>query len=361
MEFALSEEQVLLKDNVDRLLADASPLDTVRSYADGSQPTVPLELWQQLTELGISSLLIPEPQGGLALTALEAALVAESTGAAVAPTPLLGSGIMAPYLLSHCGDQDTLLAGLAGGDVRLGIAFSERTGAREDAGVTSNGTTLSGRALHVLDFETASAYLVADQNGHVHLVEGDAEGINAQVLTTIDRTRSVGELRFNSVPSKCISDDPAVLDATIELGRLALAADTLGAASHMLEEAVTYAKQREQFNRPIASFQAVKHLCAEMAAALEPCRAMVWYAAHAFSEGDGDATMIIRHTKAHTSEVGKRLAKTATEVHGGMGFTDLLGLHYWFKRIGFNRQTLGTPERLRREAAAAQGLIAGHQ
>ena len=137
-----------------------------------------------------------------------------------------------------------------------------------------------------------------------------------------------------------------------------LAADTLGAAQNMLDQAVAYAKEREQFNRPIGSFQAVKHLCAEMAAQLEPCRALVWYAAHALSAAPDEAHLVACHAKAHLAEVGAFVARTATEVHGGMGFTDLLGLHYWFKRIGFNRQALGTPELVREEAARAQNLAA---
>jgi len=94
-----------------------------------------------------------------------------------------------------------------------------------------------------------------------------------------------------------------------------------------------------------------------MAAGLEPCQALVWYAAHAVDSIPGEARLTACHAKAHIAEVGKFVAKTATEVHGGMGFTDLLGLHYWFKRIGLNRQLLGSPERLREEAARLQNLI----
>ena len=106
----------------------------------------------------------------------------------------------------------------------------------------------------------------------------------------------------------------------------------------------------------VGSFQAVKHMCAEMASQLEPSRAFVWYAGHAFDEVTADAAATACHAKAHLAEVGQFVAKTSTEVHGGMGFTDLLGLHYWFKRIGFNRQLLGSPEAVRHEAAGLQGL-----
>ena len=142
------------------------------------------------------------------------------------------------------------------------------------------------------------------------------------------------------------------------MGRIMLAADSVGAGQSMIDQAVAYAKTREQFERPIATFQAVKHMCAEMAAGLEPCRSMIWYAGHAFDELPDESRLTACHTKAHVSEVTKFVAKTSTEVHGGMGFTDLVGLHYWFKRIGFNRQILGTPELLREEAARLQGLAA---
>ena len=146
-------------------------------------------------------------------------------------------------------------------------------------------------------------------------------------------------------------------ELAVDAGRVLLAADSLGAGQAMIEKAVDYAGQREQFNRVIASFQAVKHMCAEMAAALEPCRSMVWYAAHALDELPDEALMMASHTKAHLSEVGQFVTRTATEVHGGMGFTDLVGLHYWFKRAGFNRQIMGSPEWLRERAFQQQDLV----
>ncbi|HBN91005.1 MAG TPA: acyl-CoA dehydrogenase, partial [Hyphomonas sp.] len=137
-----------------------------------------------------------------------------------------------------------------------------------------------------------------------------------------------------------------------------LAADTLGAAQCMLDKAVAYAGDRQQFGRVIGSFQAVKHLCAEMAAKLEPARALIWHAAHALDVEDDEALAMAFLAKAHMAEVGTFIAKTSTEVHGGMGFTDLVGLHYWYKRIGVNRQIMGSPMALRELAAQQQGLVA---
>jgi alkylation response protein AidB-like acyl-CoA dehydrogenase len=166
----------------------------------------------------------------------------------------------------------------------------------------------------------------------------------------------VCELNFDGAPATLISKDEALLKRTINLGRAIQAADTLGAAQCMLDQAVAYSLDRKQFNRAIGSFQAVKHLCAEMASQLEPCRAFVWFAGHAFDESAKEADLTACHAKAHLAEVGQFVAKTSTEVHGGMGFTDLVGLHYWFKRVGFNRQLLGSPEGVREEAAAIQNF-----
>ena len=126
----------------------------------------------------------------------------------------------------------------------------------------------------------------------------------------------------------------------------------------MIDKAVAYAGEREQFGRTIGSFQAVKHICAELVGMLEPCRALIWYAAFASQHGQDDGLLNILHAKSHLGEVTRDVARMATEVHGGMGFTDLLGLHLWFKRITFDRQALGGPEQCRREAAALQGWMA---
>lgn len=362
MEFGLSEEQRMLTDNVNRFLQEQAPLDKVRAFAESGKDQ---GIWAGLIELGIGALLIPEAQGGIGLTPLDAALVAECLGYHTTPVPFLGSAVLAPRALVLGGDLEdakvsATLAQLASGELTVGVALSEATGARRQAGIQGDGKTLNGQALHVIDYG-AGAYLVADTDSRLYLVATNASGLSGRVLSTIDKTRPTGELNFSNTPAHCISSNPEVLRQVLDIARVMLAADTLGASQNMLDQAVAYAMQREQFNRVIASFQAVKHMCAEMAAKLEPCRAMVWYAAHALQNTSGhsvpsEARLTACHTKAHLSEVGKFIAKIATEVHGGMGFTDLVGLHYWFKRIGYNRQSLGSPERLRLEAAQLQEL-----
>ncbi|MDG1133463.1 MAG: acyl-CoA/acyl-ACP dehydrogenase [Pseudomonadales bacterium] len=355
MQFGLSEEQILLQDNVKRFLNDNVALERVRKYAEGNSDA---DIWAGLSELGIAALLIPEEFGGIGMSTLDAAVVAECLGSNVAPTPFLGSAVMAPTaLIASGGDHGEMLAQLAAGTHRIGIAFGEAIKRRNSAGLEVSNGRMNGTSLFAFDAD-ADSYLVADQNMHLYLVSANAQGLTRSELTTVDKTRRTVELTYKDVEATRISTDVSVFEATLDIGRIMLAADTLGAAQNMLDQAVDYAKQREQFNRPIASFQAVKHMCAEMAASLEPCRSMVWFAAHALDDLPDEARATACHTKAHLSEVGKAIAKTSTEVHGGMGFTDLVGLHYWFKRIGANRQWLGAPEHVREEAAVLQGLVA---
>jgi alkylation response protein AidB-like acyl-CoA dehydrogenase len=361
MQFGLSSEQLQFESTLDRFLAAQSSVDQVRAHVAGDL-SVSARVWSCLADLGVTGLVVPEAHGGLGLSMVDAALASEAQGRHAAPAPFLSSIVLAPLALGWFGSaaqQVRWLPRLAAGEVRAGLALSERTGARSGAGVRSDGGRLSGRSVFVLD-PGADILVVSEPSGALHLVERDAPGMRHLPLETVDGTRDVGEVAFDNVPATALSGggdaDPA--RRLVDAGRVMVAADTLGAAQSMLDKAVAYARQREQFGRPIGSFQAVKHMCAEMAAALEPCRALVWYAAHALDALPEEASLIACHAKAHLSEVGTRVARTATEVHGGMGFTDLLGLHYWFKRIGFNRQILGGPQGVRADAARLKGYAA---
>ena len=200
--------------------------------------------------------------------------------------------------------------------------------------------------------------MLANKSGELFLIEASSPGIEVIELTTVDKTRTSIELILKDVNADLLSgsSDKSVIEKVLDAGRIMLAADTVGAAQVMLDKSVAYSLERKQFGRLIGSFQAVKHMCAEMAAELEPCHSMIWHAAHCFDNVPEEARLMACQTKAHISEVGQQVSKTATEVHGGMGFTDELGLHYWFKRIGLNKQLLGSPELIREEAGKLQGF-----
>jgi alkylation response protein AidB-like acyl-CoA dehydrogenase len=361
MDFALTQDQRMMQESLRRTLAEANALDRVRRFA-GDLADKGADVWQALADFGLAGIVIPEAHGGLGLTLLDATLASEALGAAVAPVPFMGV-VLAPIALMRGGSpeqQAQWLPRLASGEVLAAAAISEPVaGARDGAGVTATaGGKLSGTALFVPGGMAAGLLIVADQGGGVHLVRGDAAGLTRTLMPGIDETRRLAELTFDDTPAEPLGGGPQLLTAMRDAGWVLVAADTLGAAQVMLDKAVAYAKERRQFGRQIGSFQAVKHLCAEMAAELEPCRALVWYAAYAFDSAPVEASLMAAHAKALTSEVGRFVARTATEVHGGIGITDLLGLHFWFKRIGLNRQLLGGPERVREIAARLQGLAA---
>ncbi|MDA1074377.1 MAG: acyl-CoA/acyl-ACP dehydrogenase, partial [Proteobacteria bacterium] len=285
MEFMLSEEQRSLQDSVRRYLTAECPLDRVRKSAD-AEITLDRDLHQGLCGLGISGIIIPEEYGGVGLGFLEAALIAEVLGGAVAPMPYAASSVMVPVALLGAGSpdqKDQWLPGLAAGEINIGVGVTEQLGRRESDGIKASGGALSGKAMFVLEGMEADAYLIADESGALHMVAGDAEGLVRSKLKTIDRTRSVAEIVLDQTPAEVLPgsvNNREPLLATIDAGRLMLAADTLGAAQEMIDQSIAYAKERRQFNRPIGSFQAIKHMCAEMAAELEPCRSLIWYAAH---------------------------------------------------------------------------------
>lgn len=356
MKFGLSEEQRMLVDSVHGYLQDTIDIDRLRAASTDSSDTA-ADVRAALAGLGVYGLLVPEEYGGVGLGSLDAALVAEQLGRVCAPAPFIG-GAVATRVIAEADAElaSEILPAIADGSQSIGLALDSYIGNRRDAAITASGGELSGKSLFVLDFE-ADQYLIATADGSSFLLSANASGVTRERLTTIDGTRRFGELRLENAEATLITKAREPLDSGIRLGRVLVAADALGAAQHMLDEAVAYAKERKQFNRVIGSFQAVKHMCAEMAAELEPCRSMLWYAGHALDALPEEAPLLACQSKSHITEVASFVAKTATEVHGGMGFTDLLGLHYWFKRVGSARQILGSPEQLRDEAASVQGLI----
>jgi alkylation response protein AidB-like acyl-CoA dehydrogenase len=365
MDFALSDEQQLLAGSLRRYLEESCPVTRVRELV-ADAPGRDGGTWKDLCELGVAGLLVPEEHGGSGLKLLDAAVAAESLAWGVAPAPFLGGAVMAPVALRAGGSaeqQARWLPGLATGSVRFGVAAAEMVARRDGTGVAVRDGRLHGVSLMAIDAAGADHFLVsADAGRSLALVDAQAEGLTVTGLRTIDRTRGFAELGFDGVPvADWIGGPGGAARASrrmLDAGRVVVAADILGASERTLELAVAYALQRKQFDRVIGSFQAVKHLCAEMAAELEPARSLVWYAAHAFDAVPEEASLMACHAKAHLSEVGPFVVRTATEVHGGIGFTDAQNLHYWFKRVGVDRQLLGAPEAVREEAARLQGWTA---
>ena len=338
MYFGLSEDQIFFQDNQKN------------------------EIHSGIINLGINNILVPEEHGGLGLDLLFATAISQSIGGAVAPLPYCGSYVMAPIAIQIGASKlqkENIFNEMSSGNTKFGIAFSEYFGSRDSSSINFSNEKINGKTIFAIDCDYATDVLVSDASGKIGIVSIEDKNIEIVDLITVDKTRTYKEIKFSNANVEILENTKKNTDAiekALDAGRIITAADTLGASQAMLDKAVSYSKERKQFNRVIGSFQAVKHMCAEMAADLEPCYSLVWHAAHSFDNNDDDSKLMACHAKSHISEVAKMVSKKATEVHGGMGFTDLLGLHFWFKRIGLNRQLLGAPEIVRNEAAKAQGL-----
>lgn len=362
LDLGLSEQQGLFQEALRRYFEQNLPLDRLRACIE-SGPAVDQALWRGLVDLGVCGILVPEEHGGSGLTLLDAALASESLGAFAVPLPFAGAAVMASRALLGSGSPDLQrewLPRVVDGQARFSVAFPASISGQTGGGsVHIDSGHLNGRIDAVLDGSAATHLIVYLPDGHAALVDTKAAGVSIESYRSVDRTRRNANVTFEGAPMQ-------MLDAAVEpikamrqvlyVGRLMLAADTLGAAQTMMNRAVAYAKERVQFNRPIGSFQGVKYMCADMVTQLEPCRAFAWQAAQALdSEDTLESRVAALQAKAHISDVGREVSRMAIEVHGGMGFTDLLGLHYWFKRISLNRQLLGSAEQCRQEAAWVQG------
>lgn len=364
MEFGLSSDQKLLENSVRRFTEDQLPLDRIRQYA-ATRTGFQADIWKGLVELAATGVLVPEEFGGAGFTMLDALVIQEALGRTVAPVPFTGTAIMAPVALMTGGtaaQKEEWLPQIAAGDVKAGIGVSEVISRRDTDGISlSPDGTLNGSAMFVLDGSPADVFLLAAGPGNMAIVPRNTPGVTVVQLTTIDYSRMHCEVKLEGVKADLLGGRDKAGEAirkTIRAGRLALAADTLGAAEVMVYKAVEYAKERKQFERAIGSFQAVKHMCAEMISGLDPFRSLIWYAGHAYDAAPEESELTALLAKSGVDEAGKFVIRTATEVHGGMGFTDLMGLHYWYKRVNVNRSLLGSPEIVRNEAAIAQGWIA---
>jgi len=358
MEFGLSLEQRQFDDSLRSFLRDRLPMEQLRALAE---PGGGFDegLWGGLSELGLHGLIVPERFGGAGLGVLDAAVAAEALGYAAAPVPFTGTTVMAPLAFINSAteaQQDEYLPAIAAGEARVAVGFAGLAGQTGTASVTLDGARLTGTVSGVMDAGAATHFLIYLRDGTAALVEASA--VTTVSHRSLDRTRPLVDVTFNATAAELLvaaNDKLASARRVLDSGRVVLAADTVGAAQTMLDRAVAFAKERVQFGRVIGSFQGVKYMLADCVTMLEPCRGMVWYAAHAQDAMPDEAGLTACHAKAHVADVAREVARMTTETHGGMGFTDLLGLHYWFKRVGFNRQVLGGPERCREEAAALQG------
>lgn len=365
MDFGLSEDQELLQRSARDFLERECPPELVRKFygtADGHPP----ELHQKMAELGWTGLLIPEAYGGLGLGMLDMALVLEEMGRVAAPGAFLFSSLLAALALVQAGTEtqkERWLPRLANGAGIGTVAIVEGDERWEGEGVTlrarkaADGYVISGSKMFVPFAAVADVLITAVRTEgpggsgiSLLLVERGSPGITLVPLEMFDQTRRVYEVTFDDVlvPHGALLGAEGggweVVSRIIDAACIGLAADGLGGSERALEMAVAYTKTRTQFNRPVASFQALKHMAAEMASDIEPSRSLVWYAAYAFdNESARCASRAAAMAKAHLSDVYARTANRAVQMHGGIGFTWEHDIHFWLKRAKWNDVAFGDP------------------
>jgi len=360
MDFGLSDEQILFKDTLRRFLAEQCPSTRVRSVME-SDTGHDAALWHALSELGVAGLNVPAEYGGSGLELLDVALAAEEFGFAATPGPFLASAMAVTALVA--GDDEanraTWLPRIASGDALAAVAIGEAGGEWRPQALATRVVDgkLTGSKPLVPGAAVADCLLVAalDADGPgVFLAASDAPGIERRALAVVDMTRRVDAINFTSTPVTRVGGQ-AALQRCVDAGCVLLAADASGGARRALDMALDYAKQREQFGRPIGGFQAVKHQLADMATELEPAISLWWYAAHAFDHIRDQSERHAALAKAHLSDVFERIVRASTEIHGGIGFTWEFDLQLWFRRAVFDRSYLGESGYHRARAADLAG------
>ena len=361
MDFGFSEEQEMLRASARGLLDKECPPAAVRRLMEderGHDPAV----WKKMAGLGWTGLTIPEEFGGAGLTYVDLALVMEEMGRALLPSPFIWTAMAAEAIRRAGSDAQkrAILPKIAAGETIATIAWMEPPGGWDAAGIkaaaqkNSDGFRLDGVKLFVNDAHLADLLIVAARSGGagedgVTLFALDARraGIEIAPLKTMDQTRKLSEVRLNGVRAGAdevigtVGGGWKTLRETIDRGKVMIAAEMMGGAQKALEMSVEYAKVRVQFGRPIGSFQAVQHKCANMMVDVESAKSAVYYAAWAVSNEVAEAPLAAALAKAAASDAYRKVTADAIQVHGGIGFTWDHDLHLYFKRAKSSEFTFG--------------------
>jgi alkylation response protein AidB-like acyl-CoA dehydrogenase len=372
MSMTFTAEQDELRKSVRRFLEQKSPSAEVRRLMETDEGYDPA-VWQQMAEqLGLQGMAVPEEYGGSGFGFVELVVVLEEMGRALLCAPYFSSVVLAVTALLESGDdaaQKDLLPGIADGSTIATLAWVE-TPTRWDAQTvttratrTADGYTLDGTKTLVVDGHVASLLLVvaqADGGPSLFAVDAGAPGLTRRRLESLDMTRKLALVELSGTPARLVAaeaDAAGIVERTMRLAAVALAAEQVGAAQKCLEMSVDYAKLRVQFGRPIGSFQAIKHKCADMLLEVESARSAAYYAAWAAADASPELAVVAPLAKAYCSEAFATTAAETIQIHGGIGFTWEHDAHLYYRRAKSSEQFLGSPAEHRDELA--RRLLAG--
>ncbi|HWA61079.1 MAG TPA: acyl-CoA dehydrogenase family protein [Caulobacteraceae bacterium] len=352
-----AEERLAFQDSVRRLLADRSTEADVRRTMDTEAGYDP-DLWKALAELGIVGLMVDEEFGGAGAGPMELELVMEETGAALLCGPLISSGVLAASLLKAVGDreaQSRLLPAIADGSRIATAALTGRAGTWTPDGVAvsavqeADGWKLDGEASFVTHGQNADVLLVVARAGDslaVFEVDPKADGVAVSALPTFDHTLRLAEIVFAGAPATRLASGRSAWDAVeeaLDVTRVALAGEQAGAGRKVLDFTVDYAKTRIQFGRAIGSFQAIKHMAADLLLESESAVSAARHAARALAERSNDAKASISLAAFACADAFSTITATAIQMHGGIAFTWAHPAHLYLRRARADAQLFGTP------------------
>ncbi|CDO30855.1 acyl-CoA dehydrogenase family protein [Mycolicibacterium porcinum] len=344
-----AEDVDQLRSVLREFLAARASSERVRTIAESPEP-FDADLWQQMVEeLGLPGLAVPEECGGGGFDGTVQLAVFEELGASLACVPYLSTvGLAIPALLASPANaiRNDLLAGLASGEKTATVALTPTDGAPSayTHGVTARADDQTGDAVHldgrkgfVVDGDSADLILVPARAGDdvcLYVVEREAAGLARTPMRTLDLTRPMSMLEFASTPARRVSDTDAtvIVDAALDVANAMVAAEQLGGAQRCLDMAVQYAAIREQFGRPIGSFQAIKHKCADMLVAVESARSAVDHLAQVLRGDTARLSTSAPLAKAYCSDAYVFVAGENVQVHGGIGFTWEHDAHMYLRR-----------------------------
>jgi acyl-CoA dehydrogenase len=355
--FSVTDEQRALRSAVADVLARHSSEAQVRALMatdTGFDPAV----WQELAAMGLTGLLIDEEYGGAGAGPVEMGIVQEEMGAALLVSSFLSTAVLVPNLLAETGDAAecaAVLPRIAAGDLIASVAFAEDGSARPPAKIATAAGAIGG-AWHitgykhfVLDGQLANLlYVLAgtDAGPAVFAVDAGAAGLDVTPLTTVDPTRKQCRLQFVDTPARLVGRPGSgveVFTAALDRSAVALLSEQAGGARRAVEMATEYAKTRYQFGRAIGSFQAVKHMCADMLLEAESAVSAARFVAGSFAEQAPSRIADLALAQAYCSDAFVFVAATNIQVHGGIGFTWEHPAHLYLRRARSDAQLLGSP------------------
>jgi alkylation response protein AidB-like acyl-CoA dehydrogenase len=364
-------EQEELRASVRRFLADKSPSEAVRRWMESEEGHDPAVWTQMAQQLGLQGLALPEGYGGSGGGAVELGIVLEEMGRALLPSPFFATVALAGQALVAGGDgaaQARWLPGIADGSVTATLALAEESGSwrLEDVTTTAtrtgDGWSVTGTKMFVVDGDSADLLLVVartDTGPGLFAVEGDAAGVTRSRLDALDPTRRLGRIDLAGAAAQRVGPDgdaTAYLRRVLDLAVVALAAEQVGGAQACLDAAVEYAKIRVQFDRPIGSFQAIKHKCADMLLEVEASRSATYHAAGVAADTSDELAVSAALAAAYCAQAYTHAAKENIQIHGGIGYTWEHDAHLYLKRAKSSEQLFGSPASHRARLADLVGI-----